>query len=101
MNVIIRNDKTGHQQTITKEAWEKGKKWFVGYRLLGDEPELLPSEPENKIEKPVIKEPVKFHAPTVEESRVLEPEKTIESLFESNEPKQKRKRKKKPENDLD
>lgn len=101
MNVIIRNDKTGHQQTITKDAWENGKKWFVGYRLLGDEPELLPSKPEKKIEKPAIKEPVKFHAPTVEELRGSEPEKTIKPLFEPNEPKQKRNRKKKPENDPD
>lgn len=95
MNVIIRNDKTGHEQTITKEAWERGKKWFIGYHLLGDEPELLPSKPEKKIEKPVIKEPI-FNMPMIKES-----EKPIESLFEPNEPKQKRKRKKKPENDLD
>jgi hypothetical protein len=95
MNVIIRNDKTGHQQTITKEAWERGKKWFVGYRLLGDDPKLLPPNPEKKIENPVIKEPL------LKMPMIKEPEKTIESLFEPNEPKQKRKRKKKPENGND
>lgn len=84
MNVIIKNKATRHQQKITKDAWEKGEKYFVGYHLVGDEPELLTGEPEKKV--------------NTEPKKIIEPEKPIESLFESDEPKPKRKRKKKPEN---
>ncbi len=97
MNVIIKNKSTGHQQTITKDAWEKGEKYFVGYHLVGDEPELLTGEPVKKDTQKPINEPVKFHAPTPEELKT-EMSPWLKQHVEQQEPKPKRKRKKKPEN---